>query len=220
MLKYLDAGRAVAVAYSLSESTRDLQDALAQFGPTGDERVRGALRRLVILSKDYAEDFKRPADADNLTLPHIGWGQRLRDFTHEPSPLGIPADDSFTAFHIVVRYVAAACGDLVKVREAAIALVEAIAEVQPQLHARCEETARDIQDGIRQLKSVQDILEQTANILAEVLNQTRHRRAAIRIGDACQPCRRRSLTAAGGFGSRAFAARMEASRTALDAHLH
>jgi glutamate/tyrosine decarboxylase-like PLP-dependent enzyme len=67
---------------------------------------------------------------------------------------------------------AAACGDLVKVREAAITLVEAIAEAQPQLHARCEETARDIKDGIRQLKSVQDILEQTANIVAEVLDQT------------------------------------------------
>jgi hypothetical protein len=42
MLKYLDAGRTVSVAYSLSESTQDLQDAWAQFGPTGDERVRDA----------------------------------------------------------------------------------------------------------------------------------------------------------------------------------
>ncbi|MEU6578311.1 serine protease [Streptomyces sp. NPDC046805] len=179
-LAQLDAGRAMSVAFSLSESARELQGALATFGTTPPGALRRAVHRLIVLNKDYAEDFGEPRGMYSY-FPTIGRGH---DFpTADPAPFGIPADDSFAAFHKLAIHLATSCVRLVAVREAALELITAITDAHPTLRTHGEDTAIDIFIGISELQQVQRTLVRTAALVGLVIGQsdTETRRATLRI---------------------------------------
>ncbi|MEV5205665.1 serine protease [Streptomyces sp. NPDC053720] len=179
MLANLDAGRAMHVAFSLAESARELQGALANFGTTPPAALRLAVHRLIVLNKDYAEDFGEPHGMYSY-FPRIGGGTEFP--TADPAPFGIPADDSFAAFHRLAIHLASSCVRLVEVREAALELITAVISAYPILRTHGEDTAYDICSGIHELQQVRHTLARTAELVGLVVGQsdTETRRATLR----------------------------------------
>ncbi|MEV1042536.1 MULTISPECIES: trypsin-like peptidase domain-containing protein [unclassified Streptomyces] len=179
MLAILDAGRAMAVAFSLAESAQELRDALAIFGTTPPAALRRAVLRLIVLNKDYAEDFGEPHGLYSY-FPRIG--EDFEVSAADSALFNIPADDSFAAFQKLAVHLASSCVRLVAVREAALDLIAAITDAYPILRTHGEDTAFDIRSGIYELQQVQHTLARTADLVGLVVGQsdTETRRATLR----------------------------------------
>ncbi|MFB7248999.1 hypothetical protein CW362_40900 [Streptomyces populi] len=160
----LHKGRAMSVAFSLSESVREFQGALATFERAAPSSLRRAVHRLVVLSKDYAEDFGQQPGYS--ALPQIG---RREPPTGDPTPFADPADDSFAVFHRLVIYLAQSCVRLVEVREAALKLITEITDIHPALRPQGEDTAHDVRNGIEQLQHVRCTFERTADLMGQAV---------------------------------------------------
>ena len=168
MLDYSDAGRALAVAHSLAESATEIQRSLGQLRSTRRASLKDSLARLIVACKDYAERYGR-VNAGILALPHIGWGQRLDDFTASDSQFGFTSTDSVETFKQFVEYLSRSFRDLLHVRVLAQAAVSRIADAEPTLNERCGAVQSLISEGEEYLRKAVADLEHGARVVGEIL---------------------------------------------------
>ncbi|WP_439678243.1 S1 family peptidase [Embleya sp. MST-111070] len=175
-LASLNTSRAVAVARSLGHSAVELRAALGDFAEPAPLPVRRAVRTLERLCQDHAENFDpgygRGPDFF-VHLPTIGHGLPLHDLSLGPTPLGMPADDSFAAFRVLARFLAQSCEHLVKVRKAALKLVSALVETYPTLRTEgdADAVAKSIRNGITQLRKLAPALQRAADVVGDVIDR-------------------------------------------------
>ncbi|WP_345673448.1 hypothetical protein [Yinghuangia aomiensis] len=175
-LYHLNPTRAVTVARSLGQATAELRAALREFSGPAPRPVLRAVRALERLCKDHAEDFdpgygRGPEFFVN--LPHIGCGEELHDLSLGPTPLGMPADDSFVAFRVLAQFLAQSCEHLIKVRQAALTLLATLAETYPMIRTEggSGEVAESIRSGIAELRKLAPALQRAADLVGDVVEQ-------------------------------------------------
>lgn len=172
----LNASRAVGVARSLGQGAEELRSALRDFSGAAPLPVRQAVRALERLCRDHAESFDPGYGRGShffVHLPDIGCGQELYDLSLGPTPLGMPADDSFVAFRVLARFLAQSCEHLIKVRKAALKLVAALGEAYPMLRTEggSDEVAKSIRKGLAQLRKLTPALQRAADLVGDVIEQ-------------------------------------------------
>lgn len=171
MLDYNDAGRALAVAHSLAESAAEIERSLGKLRSTSHASLKDALARLIVGCKDYGESYGR-GEAGIPALPHIGWGQRLEDFTASGSQFGFTSTDSVETFKQFVEYLARSFRDLLEVRVLTQAVVSRIADAEPALNERCLAVQSLISDGEEYLRRAIADLAHGARVVGEIVAST------------------------------------------------
>jgi hypothetical protein len=174
MLGYLDAGRAVYVARSFAEVAAEMQQALSHVGSIRHVELKEKLTTLIVALKDYNERYGGDAPCI-LALPHIGWGQRLEDFTsatYAADKFGFASDDSIEAYRTLLKYLSRSCGDLVTVRTLALAVVECIGMSEMALKNRCDSLCSMISEGTKCLVMIKQRLDRSTYVIQEAIDTT------------------------------------------------
>jgi hypothetical protein len=174
MLSYLDAGRAVIVAQSFAEAADALRQTLSGLAGSLHRRIGQEVASLIVACKDYAERYGRHHNESHLPLPHIGWNQRLGDFTTTTAGVrfGISSQDSIEVYQQLLGYLVQSCSDLIEVRNHAQRLVNLIAKTEPSLAGRAEHIGSAVEQGTRQLEAMREMLGRTATVIGDVLANT------------------------------------------------
>lgn len=170
MLDYNDAGRAVAVSRSLAAAALKFEVELARLRSATQSSIKEALADLIVASKDYAESHGDRPTETYLALPHIGWTQRLQDFTQDTSRYGFPSSDSFEVFKTLLEYLSRSFRELRVVREKALIVVERIIEVEPMLSERGRKVRSMISRGSDYLSSAAVALTESAQLVGHVID--------------------------------------------------
>jgi hypothetical protein len=172
MLGYLDAGRAVVVAKSFAEAVRGFHEPLSQIRTIRSGVLKGQLVQLIVACKDYVEQYGRSWKYGFLDLPHIGWGQRLEDFTLEASRYGLGSTDSFEVYVKVLQYLSRSCSDLVTIRSLAQQVISTIAGLDNVYKDRCDQVGTMISEGSEQLRHIKETLDDAAVIVTDIMNSS------------------------------------------------
>jgi CHAT domain-containing protein len=172
MLDYRDAGRAVAVARSLAEVAGKVEAELWGLRGSTHPSLKGALSRLSVACKDYVEVHGRRPDEGFLPLPHIGWGQRIEDFTRVDHRFGFSSLDSVKTFKEVLAYIARSFRDLLLVRTRAMEVLDGLAETEPALTERSDDVRALLSKGSEYLKNAIAALDRGVNLVDEVISSS------------------------------------------------
>jgi len=172
MLDYSDAGRAVAVARSLAEAAGKIEAELAKLRGSAHPSLKRALSRLSVACKDYVEVHGTRPGESPLPLPHIGWGQRIEDFTRVDDRFGFSSLDSFDAFKNVLAYMTRSFRDLLLVRTRALEVLDRIAETEPALTERSEDVRALLSEGSDYLNKAIAALDRGVSLVDEVISSS------------------------------------------------
>lgn len=148
------------------------------------------MARLVVACKDYTERYGAQPAEGILGLPHIGWGQRLADFTASDRQFGFTSSGSIETLKEFLEYLARSFGDLLNVRDLAQQVVHRIAAAEPTLAERCLDVESQIAEGGEYLRQAVANLEAGARRVSEVIASTpdfEARRAAAAKMAAAEP---------------------------------
>jgi len=170
MLDFNDAGRAVAVARSLAEVAAQIERELSRLRSSTHASLKHTLAGLIVACKDYAETYGTHRGDSFLALPHIGWRQRIEDFTEADSRFGFSSTDSFEVFKTLLEYISRSFSDLMGVRARALAVVECIAKAEPTLGERSGNVRALLAEGADYLKTASMALDRSARLVERVIS--------------------------------------------------